>query len=42
VLFTGHQAFLTDEALGNIADTTLGSVAAFQEGKRSGNELIEF
>ncbi|USD34303.1 MULTISPECIES: 2-hydroxyacid dehydrogenase [Vibrio] len=41
VLFTGHQAFLTDEALGNIADTTLGNIAAFSEAKRSGNELLE-
>ncbi|UUM32854.1 2-hydroxyacid dehydrogenase [Vibrio japonicus] len=41
VLFTGHQAFLTHEALGNIADTTLGSIEAFSKGEKSGNELIE-
>lgn len=41
VLFTGHQAFLTHEALGNIADTTLGSIEAFRSGEKSGNELIE-
>ncbi len=32
VLVTSHQAFLTREALGNIADTTLGSVQAFERG----------
>ncbi|AXN32887.1 2-hydroxyacid dehydrogenase [Vibrio coralliilyticus] len=41
VLFTGHQAFLTDEALGNIADTTLGNIDAFGKSQTSGNELIE-
>lgn len=39
VIFTGHQAFLTREALGNIADTTLGNATAFAAGKRSGNEV---
>ncbi len=33
VLVTSHQAFLTREALGNIADTTLGSVQAFERGE---------
>lgn len=32
VLVTSHQAFLTHEALGNIADTTLSSVQAFESG----------
>ncbi|MCC2521177.1 2-hydroxyacid dehydrogenase [Vibrio coralliilyticus] len=41
VLFTGHQAFLTDEALGNIADTTLGNIDAFGKSQTSGNELVE-
>ncbi|MGF1803802.1 2-hydroxyacid dehydrogenase [Aliivibrio sifiae] len=41
VLFTGHQAFLTDEALENIAATTLGSIDAFIKGDASGNELIQ-
>lgn len=41
VLFTGHQAFLTEEALDNIAATTLGSIDAFSNGERSGNELIQ-
>lgn len=41
VLFTGHQAFLTDEALENIASTTLRSIDAFIKGAASGNELIQ-
>ncbi|MDO6498462.1 2-hydroxyacid dehydrogenase [Photobacterium sanguinicancri] len=41
VLFTGHQAFLTDEALGNIADTSLHSITKFAQGETSGNELIK-
>lgn len=32
VLVTGHQAFLTEEALRAIAETTLASVAAFEHG----------
>ncbi|MCK6264057.1 2-hydroxyacid dehydrogenase [Vibrio sp. ZSDE26] len=40
VLFTGHQAFLTKDALHNIANTTLTSVDAFFSDKKSGNELI--
>ncbi|WP_300174773.1 2-hydroxyacid dehydrogenase [uncultured Aliivibrio sp.] len=41
VLFTGHQAFLTNEALENIAGTTLGSIDSFINGNVSGNELIQ-
>ncbi len=41
VLFTGHQAFLTKDALFNIANTTLTSVDAFFAGNTSGNELVE-
>lgn len=33
VLITSHQGFLTREALANIADTTLGSVTAFEKGE---------
>lgn len=33
VLITSHQAFLTREALSNIADTTLASVTAFERGE---------
>ncbi|MEP8024037.1 2-hydroxyacid dehydrogenase, partial [Vibrio parahaemolyticus] len=40
VLFTGHQAFLTHEALNNIASVTLNSVETFFSGQVSGNELI--
>ncbi|SHH65986.1 D-lactate dehydrogenase [Vibrio aerogenes CECT 7868] len=41
VLFTGHQAFLTEDALRNIATTTLDSVTAFIQGNSSGHELVE-
>lgn len=33
VLITSHQAFLTNEALANIASVTLGSVSAFERGE---------
>jgi D-lactate dehydrogenase len=33
VLITSHQAFLTREALHNIAETTLGNITAFAEGR---------
>jgi D-lactate dehydrogenase len=33
VLITAHQAFLTHEALGNIASTTLESITAFERGE---------
>jgi len=33
VLITSHQAFLTREALANIAETTLASVSAFEKGE---------
>jgi D-lactate dehydrogenase len=39
VLVTSHQAFLTREALGNIAGTTLGSVQAFERGEPLANEV---
>lgn len=39
VLITAHQAFFTEEALRNIAETTLGNASAFAEGRASGNEL---
>ncbi|WP_052669804.1 2-hydroxyacid dehydrogenase [Nitriliruptor alkaliphilus] len=39
VLITAHQAFFTEEALRNIAETTLGNATAFAEGRPSGNEL---
>lgn len=40
VVFTGHQAFLTEDALENIANTTLNNIRAFAAGQTSGNELI--
>jgi len=39
VLVTGHQAFLTQEALSNIADITMENLTAFERGEPSGREL---
>jgi D-lactate dehydrogenase len=39
VLITAHQAFFTEEALRNIAETTLGNAATFAAGRTSGNEV---
>lgn len=39
VLITSHQAFLTDTALHNIAETTIENLTCFAEGRESGNEL---
>lgn len=39
VLITGHQAFLTENALGNIADTTIYNLDCFQKSERSIHEL---
>jgi D-lactate dehydrogenase len=39
VLITAHQAFFTEEALRNIAETTLGNATAFAAGGPSGNEV---
>jgi len=39
VLITSHQAFLTEEALTNIARTTLANLDAFFEGRTSENML---
>jgi len=39
VLITSHQAFLTREALANIADTTLANVSAFERGEHLLNEV---
>lgn len=39
VLITSHQAFLTDTALTNIADTTIHNLDCFEQGILSGNEL---
>ena len=34
VVITSHQAFLTREALANIADTTLANLGEFEQGRR--------
>jgi D-lactate dehydrogenase len=39
VLITGHQAFLTDTALRNIAETTLGNVSALEQGEACANAV---
>ncbi|MNE84853.1 D-lactate dehydrogenase [compost metagenome] len=39
VLFTGHQAFLTAEALISISETTLGNLQQLENGETSPNEL---
>ena len=39
VIITGHQAFLTTNALGNIADTTLQNIKDFTEGKDLVNKV---
>lgn len=39
VLVTSHQAFLTHEALANIAETTLASVRSFEQGEPLVNEV---
>ena len=45
VIVTPHMAFLTREALQNIADVTLGNIRAYEEGVRGGalpNSLVSF
>ena len=39
VIVTSHQAFLTNEALANIADTTLGNIEEFFDKEYSINEI---
>ncbi|MCA9792585.1 MAG: 2-hydroxyacid dehydrogenase [Candidatus Eremiobacteraeota bacterium] len=39
VVVTGHQAFFTQEALANIASTTLANLSAMAAGQPSGNEI---
>lgn len=41
VLITSHQAFLTYEALGNIADTTLASLSGFESGTLPENVRVK-
>ncbi|GAB3841173.1 2-hydroxyacid dehydrogenase [Hymenobacter jeollabukensis] len=40
VLITGHQGFLTREALGNIAASVVGTLELWQSGQPAGNELL--
>jgi len=39
VLLTSHQAFLTNEALKNIAEVTMQNLADFFDGKSLQNEV---
>ncbi|MBB3193870.1 2-hydroxyacid dehydrogenase [Roseateles terrae] len=39
VLVTGHQAFLTEEAIGQIVQTTLESITAFEQGQPLVNRI---
>ena len=39
VVITPHIAFLTDEALGNIGDTTLSNLVAYATGEELVNEV---
>ena len=41
VLITGHHAFLTDEALSNIADTTIYNLDCWDSGEETDNELTD-
>jgi len=40
VLITSHQAFLTNEALSNIAKTTVDNILAFSKGIQTENEVM--
>ena len=40
VLVTAHQGFFTREALQAIAGVTMKNLDAFEQGRRSGNELV--
>jgi D-lactate dehydrogenase len=39
VLITSHQAFFTENALKNIAETTLGNISDFENGRTCANEV---
>jgi D-lactate dehydrogenase len=41
VIITSHQAFLTHEALANIAKTTLENITAFEKGAVPDNVLVK-
>ena len=40
VIITGHQAFFTREALGNIAATTMDNISQFENGEVLSNQVI--
>jgi D-lactate dehydrogenase len=40
VVITGHQAFLTREALTHIAETTLVNISDFQLGQQKSDNLV--
>jgi len=42
VLITGHQAFLTENALMNIADTTIYNLDCWERREKSINELVKY
>lgn len=42
VIITSHQAFLTNEALSNIAQTTIDNMSAFFEGGKLDNEVCYY
>jgi D-lactate dehydrogenase len=39
VLITGHQAFFTEEALKNIAETTIANITDFEQGRPNPNQI---
>lgn len=39
VLITSHQAFFTENAMKNIAETTIGNITDFEKGRQSANEV---
>lgn len=39
VLITAHQAFFTESAMKNIAETTIGNITDFEKGRTSRNEV---
>ena len=39
VIITGHQAFFTEDALQNIAETTLNNITAIEQGQNCPNQL---
>ncbi|MGL5728697.1 MAG: 2-hydroxyacid dehydrogenase [Plesiomonas sp.] len=41
VLFTGHQAFLTEEALTNIAETPLNNIAELTQTQHCSNQVMQ-